>query len=51
MQFIQLQWGWAVPIVGAGLIIGSAEIKHETQENHQAGTVLAGFSNVLQIRQ
>lgn len=33
MQSVQLQWGWALLIVGSALIIASAAIKDETQEN------------------
>lgn len=29
MQSVQLQWGWAVLVVGAGLLIASAAIKDE----------------------
>ena len=31
MQSVQLQWGWALLIVGAALVIASAAIKDETQ--------------------
>jgi len=33
MQSVQLQWGWALLIVGAALVIASAAMKDETQEN------------------
>lgn len=33
MQSVQLQWGWALLIVGAGLIIASAAMKNESNEN------------------
>lgn len=33
MQSVQLQWGWALLIVGAGLVITSAAIKEESQQN------------------
>lgn len=36
MQSIQLQWGWAVLIVGAGLIITSAGIKENTTANRKS---------------
>jgi len=31
MQSVQLQWGWALLIVGAALVIASAAIKDEAQ--------------------
>lgn len=31
MQSVQLQWGWAVLVVGAGLLIASAAIKDESR--------------------
>ncbi len=33
MQSVQLQWGWALLIVGAGLVIASAALKDESNEN------------------
>ena len=33
MQSIQLQWGWALLIVGTVLVIACAAMKDETQEN------------------
>jgi hypothetical protein len=33
MQSVQLQWGWALLIVGAGLVIASAAMKDESNEN------------------
>ena len=33
IQSIQLQWGWALLLVGAALVIASAAAKDETQEN------------------
>jgi hypothetical protein len=33
MQSVQLQWGWALLIVGAALVIASAAMKEETSEN------------------
>ena len=33
MQSVQLQWGWALLIVGAALVIASAAMKDEAQEN------------------
>jgi len=33
MQSVQLQWGWALLIVGAGLVIASAAMKDETQKS------------------
>jgi hypothetical protein len=33
MQSVQLQWGWALLIVGAGLVIASAAMKNESNEN------------------
>ena len=33
MQSVQLQWGWALLIVGAGLVIASAVMKDESNEN------------------
>lgn len=33
MQSVQLQWGWALLIVGAALVIASAAIKEESQQN------------------
>jgi hypothetical protein len=33
MQSIQLQWGWALLVVGAGLVIASAAMKNENKEN------------------
>jgi len=33
MQSVQLQWGWALLIVGAGLVIASAAMKDENKEN------------------
>jgi hypothetical protein len=35
MKSVQLQWGWAMLIVGAALIIASAAMKDKTLENHQ----------------
>jgi len=31
MQTVQLQWGWALLVVGAGLVIASAAIKEESR--------------------
>lgn len=31
MQSVQLQWGWALLIVGAGLVIASAAVKEESK--------------------
>jgi ABC-type antimicrobial peptide transport system permease subunit len=31
MQSVQLQWGWALLIVGAGLVIASAALKEESK--------------------
>lgn len=31
MQSVQLQWGWAILIIGAGLVIASAAIKEESK--------------------
>lgn len=33
LQSVQLQWGWALLIVGAALVIASAALKDETQNN------------------
>ena len=33
MQSVQLQWGWALLIVGAGLVIAGAAMKDESNEN------------------
>jgi len=33
MQSVQLQWGWALLIVGAGLVIACAAMKDESNEN------------------
>jgi len=33
MQSVQLQWGWALLIVGAGLVIAGAALKDEGNEN------------------
>lgn len=33
MQSVQLQWGWALLIVGAAFVIASAAMKDESQEN------------------
>jgi hypothetical protein len=33
MQSVQLQWGWALLIVGAALVIASAAIKEDSQPN------------------
>lgn len=33
MQSVQLQWGWALLIVGVGLLIGSAAMKDEKHVN------------------
>jgi len=33
MQSVQLQWGWALLIVGSGLVIASAALKDESNEN------------------
>jgi hypothetical protein len=33
MQSVQLQWGWALLIVGAALVIASAAVKDEDQDN------------------
>lgn len=33
MQSVQLQWGWALLIVGAGLVIASAAMKDESNVN------------------
>ncbi|MFS8799725.1 hypothetical protein [Synechococcus sp. R60.3] len=33
MQSVQLQWGWALLIVGAGLVIAGAALKDESNEN------------------
>lgn len=33
MQSVQLQWGWALLIVGAALVIASAAMKEEVSEN------------------
>ena len=32
MQSVQLQWGWALLVVGAALVIASASIKEESQQ-------------------
>lgn len=34
MQSVQLQWGWALLVVGAGLVIASAAMKDESKEDH-----------------
>jgi len=31
MQSVQLQWGWALLIVGAALVIASAAVKEESK--------------------
>ena len=33
MQSVQLQWGWALLIVGAGLVIAGAAMKDESKDN------------------
>lgn len=33
MQSVQLQWGWALLIVGAVLVIASATVKEDSQQN------------------
>jgi len=33
MQSVQLQWGWALLVVGAALVIASAAMKDESQHN------------------
>ena len=33
MQSVQLQWGWALLIVGAGLVIAGAAMKDESNED------------------
>lgn len=33
IQSVQLQWGWTLLIVGAGLVIASAAMKDETKED------------------
>lgn len=33
MQSVQLQWGWALLIVGAGLVVASAAMKDESNVN------------------
>jgi hypothetical protein len=33
MQSVQLQWGWALLVVGAALLIASAAIKEEPQDD------------------
>lgn len=32
MQSVQLQWGWALLLVGVGLVIASAAMKNDAQE-------------------
>jgi len=36
MQSVQLQWGWAVLVIGAGLVIASAAIKDDGAESGDA---------------
>lgn len=33
MQSVQLQWGWALLIVGAGLVVAGAAMKEENKED------------------
>ena len=38
MESVQIEWGWALLVVGAVLVIISAAMKDETQENHQGSS-------------
>jgi hypothetical protein len=51
MQSVQLQWGWALLIVGAGLVIAGAALKDEGNENRQQNAAQDGNSVTHHFRQ